>query len=99
MDKKLTDALDELSEIYRGIAEEYETDCNNYWNNLSKEDQQKAFYSVIKRVARGELIEKRSYRGILYDVFGWGPEAYGMGMECNFMELHNAIDTEKNDGI
>jgi hypothetical protein len=27
----------------------------------------------------------------LYDTFGWGPEAYALGMEARYMEIHNLI--------
>jgi len=69
----------------------YEKECEEYWNNLSYDDQLKAFYSVVKRLVKGEIEENRSYRGVLYDVFGFGPDAYGIGMECGLMSLHNSI--------
>jgi hypothetical protein len=87
-------ALDKLFEIGQELQraeDEYRRDTDTWWNNLSVEDQQRAFFSVCSRLYRGEMIEQRSYRGVLYDVFGWGPEAYGLGMACNYIDLHNAI--------
>ena len=74
----------------------YDTECDNFWKNLSYDDQIRAFYSVMKRLTQGELKEHRSYRGILYDVFGFGPDSYGIGMSCGFMDLHNSIYTQED---
>jgi hypothetical protein len=62
-----------------------------WWENLPSEDQQKAFYNVCRRIFDGDVMQRRSYRGVLYDVFGWGPEAYVLGMEARYMEIHNLI--------
>ena len=69
----------------------YEDKCDEYWENLSYEDRLKSFYSVVKRIYKGEIIDRGSYRYVLYDVFGFDMDAYSIGMECGFMYLHNAI--------
>jgi len=91
--EKLTQALIEISDIQEESEAMYKTDCDNFWNSLSEEDKLKAFYSVISRVVQGELKNKGSYRHVLYEVFGFGPEAYGIGMQCGFLDLHNSIFT------
>jgi hypothetical protein len=91
-DKKIDwDELQKLSELMKESADQYENECNTFWNNLSYDDQLKAFYSVVKRIHKGELEDRGSYRWILYDVFGFGPDSYLVGMECGFLELHNSI--------
>jgi hypothetical protein len=71
-----------------------------WWANLPEEDQQKAFYNVCRLIYQGDIKDNRSYRGVLYDTFGWGPEAYVLGMEAGYMEIHNLIgygqDYQKN---
>jgi hypothetical protein len=62
-----------------------------WWENLPTEQQQWAFYNVCRLIYEGDVKHERSYRGVLYDTFGWGPEAYFLGMEANYMELHNLI--------
>ena len=69
----------------------YEKECEEYWDNLDYEDKLKAFYSVVKRIVKGDIKENRSYRGVLYDVFGFDMDSYGIGMECGYLELHNSI--------
>lgn len=88
MDDPAWQELNRLQEEAR-VAREKEND--DYWNNLSYEDQLKSFYSVVKRIYQGEIKDKGSYRWVLYDVFGFGPEAYVLGMDCGYMYLHNAI--------
>ena len=84
--------LRELSEAHKESAEQYERECEEYWNALSYEEKLKAFYSVISRVVKGELEDKGSYRHVLYEVFGFGPDAYIVGMDCGFLRLHNSIN-------
>ena len=62
-----------------------------YWNSLTAEQQLDLFCCVVRRLVKGELDEGRSYRGVLYDTFGWGPEAYSVAQMAGFIELHNAI--------
>ena len=80
-----------LQEAYQEGTALYEKDCNDFWESLSYDDKLKAFYSVCKRLYQGEIKERRSYRGVLYDVFQFDMDSYGIGMECGYMELHNAI--------
>ena len=87
--------FDEVSDAYGKIMKQIEQEQEEYWNSLSKDDQLKAFCAVVRRIVQGELRDKGSYRWVLYDVFGFGPEAYVRGMDCGFMALHNAIVTDK----
>lgn len=87
----LANQLSELGQIMQETATAYEMECDGWWQSLSQEDRLRAFYSVVKRITKGELEDHGSYRYILYDVFGFGPEAYSIGMECGFLDLHNSI--------
>lgn len=87
----LLNALSEAGQIYQEAAKQYEQDCEDYWNNLSYEDKLKSFYSVCKRIYQGDIKDRGTYRWVLYDVFGFEPDAYGIGMECGYMAIHNSI--------
>jgi hypothetical protein len=95
MDEELKRSLDDISESYERAMKEIEKEQEAYWNSLSKEDQLKAFCAVVRRIVQGELRDKGSYRWVLYDIFGFGPESYTQGMDCGFMALHNAIIPDK----
>lgn len=95
--ERLIETLSELSEYLKEAEAQYKTECDEYWASLSEEDKLKAFYSVISRVVQGELKDRGSYRHVLYEVFGFGPESYGIGMQCGYLTLHNRIYTEESD--
>ena len=92
--KSLMDTLTELGELQEDLEKQTEREMDEWWNALTKDDQMKAFYSVVKRLVDGELEQKGSYRYVLYDVFGFGPESYMLGMMCGYMSLHNSIERD-----
>ena len=89
--QKALDALAKFGEVQRELEAAYEVSCNEFWNNLSYDDQLKAFYSVCKRIYDGDIKQRGTYRYVLYDVFGFEPDAYGVGMQCGYMAIHNSI--------
>lgn len=98
MSEERSKALSELAELDTTIFEierEYEERVDAWWGGLTEEERMMAFYSVVKRIVQGELREHQTYRGILYDTFGFDPGSYMMGMSCGFMELHNSIYTRE----
>jgi rubrerythrin len=64
---------------------------NDWWDSLPKDAQEKAFFSVVSRIAKAELVDDKTYRQILHEDFGFDAGAYYMGIICGFMQLHNAI--------
>ncbi|MDA1317391.1 MAG: hypothetical protein O3B87_05225 [bacterium] len=92
---KILAVLAEFGEIQELEEAKYAEETDNWWYNLSQEDRERAFFSVVKRIVQGELREKTTYRGVLYNTFGFDEGAYLMGMSCGFMELHNSIYTQE----
>lgn len=90
-DTSLDEVLTVMRETYKQIETDYDNSAEDFWNNLSNEEQLLAFYSVAKRIHRGEIEDSGSYRYVLYDVFGFGAESYGIGMMCGYMNIHNSI--------
>lgn len=87
--------LAEAQKIFDEIEKEYDDEANSFWDGLSQDDKQRAFYSVVKRLVKGELRDRGTYRYILYYVFGFDSDSYFMGMNCGYMELHNSIYTQQ----
>lgn len=87
--------LAEAQKLFDEIEKEHDDEANSFWENLSQDDKQMAFYSVVKRLVKGELRDRGTYRYVLYDVFGFDSSSYFMGMNCGYMELHNSIYTQE----
>jgi hypothetical protein len=87
----LGEMLDGLRESYKEVREILHKEADEFWNNLTEEEREKAFFAVISRMHKAEVLERRSYRGALYDVFGFEPGMYGAGMECGYLTMHNLL--------
>lgn len=82
---------DELANKFKLWELELEEDHDKFWNGLSKDDQLKAFCSVMRRLYKAEIEQNSSYRHTLYDVFGFGHESYVQAQISGFLAIHNAI--------
>ena len=89
--KELLEGLDELREAQQAAHAEYEAKNEEWWNGLTEEEREDAFYAVTKRMYKAEVEDRGTYRWALYDVFGFDPGMYGRGMDCGYMALHNII--------
>ena len=94
--QKLEESLSVLREAFEEMRIKNENASEEFWNKLTYDEKLMAFYSVVKRIKKGELDEQGTYRHILYDVFGFDVDAYSMGMECGFLDLHNSIYTRES---
>jgi hypothetical protein len=88
---QLFEVLGELREAQQKAREDYEIMNDAWWNGLSEEERQEAFYAVCKRIHKAELVDRGTYRDALYDVFGFDIDMYGKGIDCGYMNIHNAI--------
>lgn len=84
-------ASEEISKAFTIAKSDYEKEVDIFWRGLTEDDREKAFYAVVSKIFDAEIKDKRSYRGVLYDVFGFGPHMYVRGMDCGYMALHNSI--------
>ncbi len=89
--KNLLDVLAELGQEQQKEQALYEAKNDAWWNGLTEQEREDAFYAVVKRIYKGEIIDQGTYRYILYDVFGFDGSMYMRGMDCGYMTLHNAI--------
>ena len=85
------EALSELSKVFNEAMQECEMEQESYWNSLSKDDQLKAFCAVVRRIHKGDVVDKGSYRYVLYNIFEFGPESYGQAQMAGYLALHNCI--------
>ena len=85
-----------IRKVFEDVQIENKMSSEAFWNSLSYEDKCDAFQAVVSRIHKGELVEGRSYRGMLYDVFGFKEDMYARGMDCGYLDLHNSIDILKD---
>ncbi len=94
------DALMEMGYLLEESMREYSASAEKYWENLSPDEKLMVFYAICSRIRRGDIEEGRSYRGVLYDVFGFDTSAYAIGMACGYFNIHTyiqqAVDNEPN---
>lgn len=89
--EKALQELSDMSQEFQKAQDEYEAENDAWWNALTEQEREDAFYAVCKRLHQGELKERGSYRYVLYNVFGFDAGMYMKGMDCGFMALHNSI--------
>ena len=94
MSEEKKKALQELSDIGQKFEKAYkqrETENDVWWESLTEQEREDAFYAVCKRIHKGDVIDKGSYRYVLYNTFGFDEGIYVDGMNCGYMNIHNAI--------
>ena len=84
-------SLEEISKIFNEAMAEVEKESEDFWNSLSKEDQLKAFCAISRRIYKGEIEDRGTYRYVLYDVFGFSPDAYAAAQMAGYLTIHNSI--------
>ena len=84
-----------LRNTFNEIMAAEEKASEDFWNSLRQEDQLKAFCAVVRRIYKGEIEDKGSYRHVLYDVFRFGPEAYTLAQGAGYLEIHNSIASDE----
>ena len=85
--QKITD----LGEDMRSAVADLDKENDEWWNGLTEQEREDAFYAVCKRIWQADGKDRGSYRHALYHVFGFDAGMYGRGMDCGYMSIHNAI--------
>lgn len=92
--------MNEILKSFNQVMKHLEDDQEKFWNSLSKEDQLKAFCAVSRRICKGEIENRGSYRYVLYQVFGFGSESYVQAQMAGYLSIHNLIAVgQKNSEV
>ena len=92
-----SDEHKELLKIQEEALEQYEQKAKEYFQSLDVDNQHLLFFHVTNVIFENYFKDNGSYRGLLYDKFGFGPEAYSLGLDSGMFALHNAISTPKEN--
>lgn len=90
-DDDLLAELHDISVQFNATMKEMENEQEVFWESLTKEQQLQVFCCVARRIYDGEIKQRGSYRYVLYDVFGWGPEAYVAAQDAGYLSIHNTL--------
>ena len=88
-----SDEYKKFLEIQEEALEQYEQKAKEYYDSLGMDNQLLLFFYITNVIFKNYFKDNGSYRGLLYDKFGFGPEAYSLGMDSGMFALHNAIST------
>jgi hypothetical protein len=91
--EELMKKLSEASDLFVEVMKELENEQETYWNSLTTEQQLMCFCAISRRIHKGEIEDGGTYRWVLYDVFGFGPEAYAAAQDAGYLAIHNSIMT------
>ena len=83
----------ELLKIEEEALEQYEQKAKEYFQSLEVENQHLLFFHITNTIFQNYFKDNGSYRGLIYDKFNFGPEAYSLGMDSGMFTLHNSIST------
>ena len=83
----------ELLKIEEEVQEQYTKKAKEYYDSLGMDNQLLLFFYITNLIFENYFKDNGSYRGLLYDKFKFGPEAYSLGMDSGMFTLHNSIST------
>ena len=88
-----SDEHKELLKIQEEALEQYEQKAKEYYDSFGMDNQLLLFFYITNVIFKNYFKDNGSYRGLLYNKFGFGPEAYSLGMDSGMFALHNSIST------
>jgi hypothetical protein len=88
-----SDEYKEFLKIEEEAQKQYTQKAKDYFNSLEMDNQLLIFYYITYVIFENYFNDNGSYRGLLYNKFGFGPEAYSLGMDSGMFTLHNSIST------
>lgn len=95
MSDDFLNSLEKLSSLFREAMEESEKESETFWTSLTHDQQLQAFCAVVRRIYQGEVVDKGSYRHVLYTTFNFGQEAYALAQYAGYLTIHNALVTDR----
>jgi hypothetical protein len=86
-----------MNDDFQQYEKEFSEERKKFFQSLTKDQQLLVFCEVVHKLYKAEIIEKKSYRGVLYGEFGFDKNAYLLAQISNFLELHNSIVSEEEN--
>jgi hypothetical protein len=87
----------ELLKLEEEAIEEYKKRAKEYFKSLEVDNQLFLFFHITNCIYENYFNDNGSYRGLLYDKFGFGPDSYSIGLDSGMFAVHNSISTPKEN--
>lgn len=81
----------EFLRIEEEALKQYSLKAKEFFKSLDMDNQLLIFFHITNVIFENYFKDNGSYRGLLYDKFGFGPEAYSLGCDSGMFTLHNSI--------
>lgn len=81
----------EMLDLEDKLRAEYKVKAKEYFKSLSEDNQLLMFFHVTNTIFENYYKDKGSYRGLLYDKFGFSTDSYSLGMDSGMFSLHNDL--------
>ena len=88
-----SDEYKKFLEIQEEALEQYKQKAKECFDSLEMDNKLLLFFHITNTIYANYFQDNSSYRGLLYDKFGFGPESYSIGMDSGMFAVHNAIST------
>lgn len=89
----MNEALEQLRGIFTRAMEEWKKEAEQCWNELDPE-KRLLITSYVFRKLHEHYMEGGSYRYLIYERLGFGPEAYAVLQTNGALDIHNCISGE-----
>lgn len=73
------------------IREIFEQEEEQFWDQFDKEEQLLVFCAVMRRLYKGDVLDRGSYRHVLYEVFGFDVSSYMRAQFAGYLDIHNLL--------
>jgi len=86
--ENITKTEEQVQKIWQKVHQEDVDRQEKFWQSMTKQQQLDVFCKVVRTITEAEH-DGKSYRGVLYDSFGFDTSAYGAAQDAGFIEIHN----------
>jgi hypothetical protein len=87
----------EVKSAFAATEEAFRERQEQFWSSLTPAQQLDAFCAVARRIYKGEIEDRGTFRYVLYDVFGFGPDSYVAAQLAGYFAIHNSIYDADHD--
>ena len=92
--KRLSQKIERFKRDIEVYSEEMKDASDGWWAEVSEEEREYAFLSVISRLYAGVLVENKSIHDTISDTFDFDEPITIACISCGFDEIYNRLRNE-----